>query len=307
MEKKWYYAIDKKPVGPVDEDEFLQLIENGTILAEMLVWQPGMKEWKPLSDISIPEPSTVDAETEIETEIETENKKEMKAEPEAGSQENKETKHIQDSKTEKEIDTEYETIKDISDISEDVTDICAQCGNKVAGKDMTYEQDHWICASCRSEFSEKSEADAILSRDMVYADFWVRAGAKLIDFAILWAIGIVVTSFLSVFISPTYDPEVPAEFPVLINMFQLIIAVSYTTYFLGTYAATPGKMVCHLRVVTPDGQKISYSQACLRYFAEIISSLIFGIGYLMAIVDVERRTLHDRIAGTRVIKSTQNI
>lgn len=305
MEKKWYYAIDKKPVGPVDEDEFLQLIENGTILAKTLVWQPGMKEWKPLSDIRIPEPSKVDAEAE--TEIETENKMEMKAEPEADSQENKETKNIQDSKTEKEIDTEYETIKDISDISGDVTDICSQCGNKVARQDMAYEQDHWICASCRSDFSEKSEVDAALSHDMVYADFWVRAGAKLIDFVILWAIGIVVTTLLSVFISPTYDPEVPAEFPFLINMFQLIIAVSYTTYFLGTYAATPGKMVCHLRVVTPGGQKISYSQACLRYFAEIISSLIFGIGYLLAIFDAERRTLHDRIAGTRVIKSSQNM
>ena len=90
MEKKWYYVIDKKPVGPVDEDDFLQLIENGTILAETLVWKPGMKEWKPLSDIRIPEPSKVDAETETETEIETENKMEMKAEPEAGSQENSE-------------------------------------------------------------------------------------------------------------------------------------------------------------------------------------------------------------------------
>jgi uncharacterized RDD family membrane protein YckC len=150
--------------------------------------------------------------------------------------------------------------------------------------------------------TEKPPDSTIMPSGLQYANFWVRAGAKIIDIFILWTIGIMVSFFLGFFISPTYDMENSMTFPILANFFQLIIAISYTTYFLGKYSATPGKMACHLKVVTPDGGKVTYSQAAYRYFAEIISSLIFCIGYLMAIFDIERRTLHDRIAGTRVVR-----
>ncbi|HET6371045.1 MAG TPA: RDD family protein, partial [Nitrospiria bacterium] len=42
--------------------------------------------------------------------------------------------------------------------------------------------------------------------------------------------------------------------------------------------------------------------ACGRYFAEILSGIILCIGYIMAAFDDEKRALHDRICGTRVIK-----
>jgi uncharacterized RDD family membrane protein YckC len=61
-------------------------------------------------------------------------------------------------------------------------------------------------------------------------------------------------------------------------------------------------MACGLRVVRPDGEKISYARACGRTFAEVVSSLILMIGYLMVIFDDEKRALHDRICDTRVVK-----
>ena len=73
-------------------------------------------------------------------------------------------------------------------------------------------------------------------------------------------------------------------------------------FFLGKFGATPGKMACKLKVVRPDGERISYARALGRHFAEMLSGIILYIGYIMAAFDEEKRTLHDRICDTRVIK-----
>jgi uncharacterized RDD family membrane protein YckC len=61
-------------------------------------------------------------------------------------------------------------------------------------------------------------------------------------------------------------------------------------------------MACGLKVVTPEGDKITYLRAFGRYFAKIVSSLTLLIGFIMAAFDDEKRALHDRICDTRVVR-----
>jgi uncharacterized RDD family membrane protein YckC len=89
---------------------------------------------------------------------------------------------------------------------------------------------------------------------------------------------------------------------ILVNVVSWALSIAYTTYFLGAHSATPGKMACGLRVVRPDGERISYARACGRFFAEILSSITLGIGYIIAAFDDEKRALHDRICDTRVVR-----
>jgi uncharacterized RDD family membrane protein YckC len=63
-------------------------------------------------------------------------------------------------------------------------------------------------------------------------------------------------------------------------------------------------MVLGLKVVTANGGLISVGRAFGRYFAQILSGLILGIGYIMAAFDEQKRALHDHICGTRVIRVT---
>jgi uncharacterized RDD family membrane protein YckC len=42
-----------------------------------------------------------------------------------------------------------------------------------------------------------------------------------------------------------------------------------------------------------------------RHFAEMLSGILLGIGYLMIAFDDEKRALHDRICDTRVIKKAR--
>jgi len=136
-----------------------------------------------------------------------------------------------------------------------------------------------------------------------YAGFWIRVVAKLVDSAILWAAGLA----LNFAVAPLLygqGPDTPSPFlddrPPLL-LLQFAVAAAYYTAFVGRYGATPGKMAAGLKIVTPAGGAVTYGTALCRYFAEILSGVILGIGYLMVAFDIEKRALHDRICRTRVV------
>jgi uncharacterized RDD family membrane protein YckC len=70
---------------------------------------------------------------------------------------------------------------------------------------------------------------------------------------------------------------------------------------IGKYGATVGKMACKIKVITADGQPVSYARAFGRYFAKVLSSLTLLIGFIIAAFDSEKRSLHDHICNTRVV------
>jgi uncharacterized RDD family membrane protein YckC len=80
------------------------------------------------------------------------------------------------------------------------------------------------------------------------------------------------------------------------------MGASYEAFFVVKYAATPGKMLCRLQVLTPGGQKLKTGRAIGRYFAKLLSSMTCAVGFLLAAFDEQKRTLHDHICSTRVMR-----
>jgi uncharacterized RDD family membrane protein YckC len=84
----------------------------------------------------------------------------------------------------------------------------------------------------------------------------------------------------------------------------VILGVLYHVYFWSVKGATPGKELLELRVVTDDGRSpIPLGSALRRALGYLLSAASLGIGFLMVIFG--GRGLHDRIAGTRVVKGTR--
>ena len=48
----WYYANSGDRQGPVSDEEFFQLIANGRVRDETLVWKQGMADWRPYREIA---------------------------------------------------------------------------------------------------------------------------------------------------------------------------------------------------------------------------------------------------------------
>ena len=81
----------------------------------------------------------------------------------------------------------------------------------------------------------------------------------------------------------------------------LLLGAAYYAFFWGMNGATPGKRVLGLTVAAEDGSTpIGMSRATLRVLGYVASGLLLGIGFLM--IAFGGTALHDRIAGTRVIR-----
>ncbi len=84
----------------------------------------------------------------------------------------------------------------------------------------------------------------------------------------------------------------------------MIVAVS-ALWFIATAAsgwqASPGKRLLGLRVVAADGGAPGLARVMARFAAGLPSWLLLHLGHAMAAWPPERRALHDRIAGTRVV------
>ena len=90
-------------------------------------------------------------------------------------------------------------------------------------------------------------------------------------------------------------------FQLVVQLAMIIVNGAYTVFFVTKYGATPGKMACGLKIVTPDGDKIRFGRSVGRFFAEMLSGMICYVGYIIAAFDGEKRSLHDHICSTRVI------
>ena len=178
---------------------------------------------------------------------------------------------------------------------------CRICGGSFPRNDMVRFGSDWVCAACKPEYVQMISQGVPRPNDHRYAGFWIRFCAKLLDGLILWVINLIVSTLLGLFISTGAAPSQIVGLSALVFLFQLATGAAYVSYFLSSYQATPGKMACGLKVIMPEGSAISWQRGLGRYFAEMLSSIILCIGYLMAAFDDEKRALHDRLCDTRVV------
>jgi uncharacterized RDD family membrane protein YckC len=61
-------------------------------------------------------------------------------------------------------------------------------------------------------------------------------------------------------------------------------------------------MLLSLRVIGDDGRPIDAAGGMLRAAGCMLVPLTLGLSYVPALVTADHRALHDRIAGTRVVR-----
>ena len=159
-----------------------------------------------------------------------------------------------------------------------------------------------VCIQCKPVVEQKLRENLIhpelFWNTLPYADFGTRAMAKIFDWLFQYIIMIPTTILVMKFL-PDSSPWVAIGFNSLIN---ILISVNYQVLTISRYSATPGKMMLNLEIVTQSGGRVTGMRAFGRFWSEMLSSSMFSIGYLMAVGDEEARTLHDRLAGTRVVQ-----
>ncbi|MCD9007005.1 RDD family protein [Luteimonas sp. XNQY3] len=138
--------------------------------------------------------------------------------------------------------------------------------------------------------------------DVVLAGFLKRLAAYAIDAVIVGIASAVIGGFIYGLLGVGGFGRGFWLEQVVINSVSLVLSALYFAWFHSAYAmATPGKMAVGIKVVRPDGARLSFLRGIGRYFATILSSLILMIGFLMAGFTQRKQALHDMVCDTLVV------
>jgi uncharacterized RDD family membrane protein YckC len=93
---------------------------------------------------------------------------------------------------------------------------------------------------------------------------------------------------------------------------KIIFKLSIPVLYFGlitclTNGYTFGKRVLRIRIVSTNHKHLSLWHSIERSLGYYASSLEFGFGFLQYFIDYNRRTVHDRIAETIIIRVKKNV
>lgn len=183
---------------------------------------------------------------------------------------------------------------------------CTRCGGTYCPDCLVTIQDHPYCATCKTEQLMDVRSGVDRSR-LIYGRFWPRFGAQLIDGLI---VGVPTSAFAIAVVfgvaSLAQQNEAASLLILLAYIPAYILPVVYEALMLSMKRGqTVGKMALRLRVVRMDGSDITTGQAwgraAMRFAFGITCTAI--IDYLVFFFTEEKTTLHDMVAGTRVVES----
>jgi len=181
------------------------------------------------------------------------------------------------------------------------TRTCAECGRIFPTISTVAIGAAWTCAECKPLYLQRLWEGGEALGGRRYGGFWVRFVARRLDGVLLGLSGWGVAMAAAAILSRAKPSTVAVSVTGFVWLLDVLIGMTYEVYFLVRGGATPGKMTLGLKVVRADGSRVSASLAAGRFFADWLSQITLGIGYLIAGFDPEKRALHDRVCGTRVI------
>lgn len=180
---------------------------------------------------------------------------------------------------------------------------CAECGNVFPAEDLVQIGDRAICAACKPIAVQKLKEGVIQAGNyqFQYAGFWIRVAAKIVDTLILYVVNLIMGFVVGLVLGLALHGAARQLVTFSALAIGFLIQFGYSIWFIGNSGSTLGMMACGIRVVMPDGGKVSYLRSTGRCFAEYLNFFTVYIGYIMIAFDEEKRALHDRICDTRVI------
>lgn len=139
----------------------------------------------------------------------------------------------------------------------------------------------------------------------IYAGFFVRLAAYIVDTIIVWAAMLIVR--IPVWITTISSPDnfFVKDFIFQYSIKDILFYIMQAAYFvLLTYftGSTLGKKLFQIRVVSAEDRKMTFFEVTFREtVGRFLSALILSIGYIMIAIDKKKRGLHDILSDTNVV------
>lgn len=279
----WYYADrNRNRQGPVEPAALAQLFREGRLDLATLIWRDGMANWQPLGDFAAELgllediPATTPHTTE---EPGTLSLDPMEASPSPASNEGADG-----------FGRAVFTAREPA---------YADQSGHTASPDSPY-------AAPRATLASAHQVHA--GDEVVFAGFWKRVAAYLIDSFVVGIVGAIIGGIIGAVMGAAIGinggPDGGAILLIQAVNFLVGLAIGATYYgwfHASTSQATLGKMAVGIKVVRGNGEPISFPRGVGRYFALLLSSLTLCIGFLMAAFTQRKQALHDMVCDTLVV------
>lgn len=328
----WYYAEGDRQRGPISDEEFQELVEKGRIHQETLIWKDGMDNWQPLEaareaglvDVS-PASPRLPGTSSLADQLVGPHQPAAPGAPATppaptmpGSPPNQGPACAQCGRS---------PLGPYDGVQLGNLLLCRNCDADLA---RHYHQQAGLHGPqpdpATAGLPHQALEDATPgSFAMPYASILQRAAAKLIDNLLETVVLMVIlalTTDLEAFTDAIRNMgEAPEQLILALRPFllgMLVFKVLYETVLVTRFGATLGKMALGIKVVTADGDPARINHAVIRAVAPAFLQLpgimlpqsaiattaqfVFMFGYVIAIMDQQKRTLYDHAASTRVVK-----
>ena len=139
---------------------------------------------------------------------------------------------------------------------------------------------------------------------IIYGNFGQRFVASLIDGILIGIVNFLIGGFIggAKIVEEIRNGGI-STMTIVGELLELAVGLAYCAGMESSQSqATLGKQAMGLIVTDENGSRISFARATGRHFAKWISILTLFIGYLMNTWDRRGQTLHDKIAGTLIVK-----
>ena len=132
---------------------------------------------------------------------------------------------------------------------------------------------------------------------MNYVTIWRRSASILYDSLLVLAVLIIMSlPFFS------FNLEENLSLKIIVQIYYYLITQYFFVWFWVNNEGTLGMKTWKIKIVSEDGNKISYIEAIIRFNAAIFSFIFFGLGFLMCFLRKDKKCLHDFISKTVLIK-----
>ncbi|MBF0213709.1 MAG: RDD family protein [Magnetococcales bacterium] len=184
---------------------------------------------------------------------------------------------------------------------------CSQCG-------VRNTPDANFCLGCGLALPRIGDAPAqpehslAIHPEIRYVGFWWRTLAAVIDLILCQALLLVIAFPLGLAMGVSLAGSFARhEIVALTSVVGYLVGsvVHWLWFTLGessSWQGSPGKKMLGFKVVDEQGRRIGFGKANGRYWSKLLSMLLLFVGFIMVAFTERKQGLHDKIAGTFVVK-----
>ena len=187
---------------------------------------------------------------------------------------------------------------------------CEQCGYNNPPTEK-------FCRNCERDLSagiikpgrSTPSPQLIKNAQLIYAGFWVRFIASLLDVLLLAVCLILIAFAFAGLIALTGRDSIVQNPATKTFLYWAIIIASVLYHVLmesGPGGATLGKRWMNIRIVDTEGKRLTVVRALSRLLARLLTFLTLYIGFLLQPFTRRKQGMHDMLAGTLVVQDSEN-